>query len=212
MIARAWILYDRRKAILVIMGLADVIAFVINIVVLEFGLQETTVNPNPAPDILSGCLINASITKKTWVAYSATFVLNTTVFVITARRSRFLKQAGHESPLIKRLLHDGALYYVFTLLILGFSALLNRDHLSTNISVGSGYLIALHSVLCSRMALSLHTLDCTNNAQVAELPVSETAVGSDWRVTSTTYAQDNSCIELGDMTRHTGDPRDTRVS
>ncbi|KAF8606801.1 hypothetical protein BDV93DRAFT_520423 [Ceratobasidium sp. AG-I] len=205
MIMRAWVLYDRKKYVLVTMGLAYVATFITNIVAFGLSIQDTTALENPAPGILSGCHFHLSTSKRIWIGFLSSFVLNTIIFVVTVRRTWFLRRSGVKSPLITRLLHDGTLYYFANLASIILSMLLNRDHESTNVALGSGYLVAIHTIMCSRMALSLRTFEHPNGDDVTDIPMTEVGDNTEWRVPSSARVKSSSYVELEDGINQTNE-------
>ncbi|KDN36153.1 hypothetical protein RSAG8_11034, partial [Rhizoctonia solani AG-8 WAC10335] len=76
-------------------------------------------------------------------------------------------------------MRDGLFYYVINCASLLVSICLGIDEKMNNISLGSAFLICIHSMLCARILLSLHMF---NN----ELKSSVVVTGSTTRTGSTT--------------------------
>ncbi|KAJ1303461.1 hypothetical protein OPQ81_011649 [Rhizoctonia solani] len=61
-------------------------------------------------------------------------------------------------------MRDGLFYYGFNCAALFISIALGLNSDINNVAVGSGYIIAIHSTLCSRILLSLRVFNAESNA------------------------------------------------
>ncbi|KAG9106071.1 hypothetical protein FRC07_008968 [Ceratobasidium sp. 392] len=126
--------------------------------------------------------------------FNITGIMALRVWVLYDQRTWTLNKLGHGSPLVTRLARDGTAYYLINLAFLAFAIIL--------VGLGiPGYFVALQSILCTRMVLSLRAYEPgglpTTQIKVSTLP-GQFAPGN---VSFTSHTQDSGAlVELGDAT------------
>ncbi|CAE6461001.1 unnamed protein product [Rhizoctonia solani] len=159
---RAWILYDRNPFVAAGLALCCLGGATACIAILHLDTARATYIPNIMPDLITGCL--TILPKRiTLVPYLIGLSLDTAIFLATWYRTWKLNRNGIRIPLISCLMRDGLFYYVFNCASLLISIGLGMNSKINNVAVGSGYIIAIHSTLCSRILLSLRVFNAESN-------------------------------------------------
>ncbi|KAG8699911.1 hypothetical protein FRC09_006287 [Ceratobasidium sp. 395] len=170
-------------------------SLILCIVDLTIQLKNMKLFPSILPDILTGCQVDVPLDIAR-IPYISAFVVDTSIFMLTIWRTWTLNKSGDGSPLINRLARDGTVFYLINSASLAFAIV--------GLGLGvSGYLIAFHSALCTRMVLSLRTYEPgglpTTDIKVGAIPAGFTLRSG--TNTSIAHAHDSSTlIELGDAT------------
>ncbi|KAG8780218.1 hypothetical protein FRC12_023338 [Ceratobasidium sp. 428] len=131
-----------------------VASFVPPIYILTNQTVRHTYVDNPLPGILVGCIIFPA--PYPWLAFVFPFVFETAVFFATVWRTRKLIQELGSAPLVNQLLRDGAFFYVAILLNVLFTCIGGIIPKIAFAAVGSGLYLAIGSVMCNRLIISLH--------------------------------------------------------
>ncbi|KAG9089797.1 hypothetical protein FS749_001050 [Ceratobasidium sp. UAMH 11750] len=148
LITRIWAIYELKRWVLVTLCALVIAVLVPSIVIIQWQAKLCELAPNPAPEIISGCRFNS--TPLSVVSYIAPFLLDTILFVMTV----YKVFRSNPTPLMARLMQDGALYYAAvmgTFLFVGFSTLAPATSTAIN---GSGLFVAVLSSMCTRLILS----------------------------------------------------------
>ncbi|CAE6433963.1 unnamed protein product [Rhizoctonia solani] len=162
---RAWILYDRNPLVFAGLALCCVGGAATCLTILHLDMARATLITNPVPSLITGCLTILP-RRITLVPYIIGLSLDTTIFLATWYRTWTLNRTGIRLPLIRCLMRDGLFYYVFNCASLFISIGLGINSDINNIAVGSGYIIAIHSTLCTRILLSLRVFNAERNGLV----------------------------------------------
>ncbi|CAE6439885.1 unnamed protein product [Rhizoctonia solani] len=155
---RAWILFDRNPFVFAGLAFCCVTGTISCMVIFQLDVARMTIVPNPVPDLITGCLTILP-RRVTLVPYLVGLSLDTGIFLATLYRTWALNRGGIRLPIIQCLMRDGLFYYVINCASLLISIFLGIDQDINNIALGSAYLIALHSTLCSRILLSLRVFN-----------------------------------------------------
>ncbi|KAH7336852.1 hypothetical protein B0J17DRAFT_665097 [Rhizoctonia solani] len=179
---RAWILYDRNPYVAAGLALCCVGGAAACLVILHLDMARATLIPNPMPSLITGCLTILP-RRISLVPYLIGLSLDTAIFLATWYRTWKLNRNGIRIPLIRCLMRDGLFYYVLNCASLFISIALGLNADINNVAVGSGYIIAVHSTLCSRILLSLRVFNAESNAVVVSSSAktgSSTAHDTQW--------------------------------
>ncbi|CAE6422262.1 unnamed protein product [Rhizoctonia solani] len=156
-IARVWALYGRRRAILgwLLFGLA-VVAVSVG-VTLNIQAERHIYIKNPAPELISGCLVRFSSTA--WVPYVLALLYESIIFGMTLWKTWALKARFGSRTLTSQLLRDGSLYYIVVLVVLTLCSLGTQIEEFKAAALASGFIVAMNSIMCNRMILSMHAFN-----------------------------------------------------
>ncbi|CAE6455167.1 unnamed protein product [Rhizoctonia solani] len=188
---RAWILYDRNPFVFAGLSLCCIGGAAACLTILHLDMARATFIPNPVPSLITGCL--TILPKRiSLVPYLIGLSLDTAILIATLYRTWVLNRSGVRLPLIQCLKRDGLFYYVVNCASLFVSIALGINSSINNIAIGSGYIIALHSTLCSRILLSLRVF----NAELQSGAV--TGITSSTAKTGSSFANDPQWRSKGD--------------
>ncbi|KAL0951937.1 hypothetical protein HGRIS_008589 [Hohenbuehelia grisea] len=106
-----------------------------------------------------GC--RASRPKRFWRIFLPPLVLHTLLYFLTVLRALRSKQLLKDSPVLKRLLRDGGIFYFITFVSIGYTAvaafLENVPQINIP-AIYSSFVLALTSICVSRVMLSIQSL------------------------------------------------------
>ncbi|KDN47288.1 hypothetical protein RSAG8_03767, partial [Rhizoctonia solani AG-8 WAC10335] len=172
-VLRCWALYDRKPWVLKFLVSFLILMTGPCIFVLKRQADANQYLINTLPEILPGCIV--VYTPYAWVPYTFALVFESLVFSMMLYKTYIITQKYGNTPLIRRLLIDGTLYYVVAIIAVIFCLwAATTNYLRTPV-ISSGLLVSVLSAMCSRMILSLYNF--TGQDQVERLAPS--AVGPD---------------------------------
>ncbi|KAG9087338.1 hypothetical protein FS749_002990 [Ceratobasidium sp. UAMH 11750] len=93
-----------------------------------------------------------------WMLYVTHLAYDAILFVITVWRAWVSSRTFGSSPLMQRLVENGALHSGVLVVLMLFACIGGATNTLSIPSNGSGILGAMSSVVCSRIIFSLHTL------------------------------------------------------
>ncbi|CAE6468035.1 unnamed protein product, partial [Rhizoctonia solani] len=174
--------YELLTWVLVLLALGSLAVSIPSLVLLQMRARSSKFKPNPAPEIITGCTVKASLYGVG--AYIGPLIYETGLFFLTLYKS----WRTCRTPLMQRLTRDGSRYYAIvfgTLVIIGLGSM-NRQ--TKRAFLSSGLLTAIVSAMCSRLilsGLSYHD-DITENMSDLEAGTSTSIMfasniaGSEW--------------------------------
>ncbi|KAG8782042.1 hypothetical protein FRC12_021284 [Ceratobasidium sp. 428] len=154
-IARCWVLFDRKQTVLILLLSALVACFIPSISILGGQIEHLDYLDNPLPGVFTGCFIIQ--TPQLWLPYIFPFIFETVVFAVTVWRTRKLLSEFGTMPLVKQLLKDGSFFYAAILVTVLFTCIGAAISSIQIAAVGSGFYPAFGSVMCNRLICSLYT-------------------------------------------------------
>ncbi|QRW22082.1 hypothetical protein RhiXN_09669 [Rhizoctonia solani] len=137
LIVRIWVIYDRKLWVLVVVCTGCLAVSVPSLVFLQVQAQRKNLVPNPAPDLISGCIFKSN--PLSFLPYIAPFLYETMLFGMTVYKTWRLSQGQMATPIVTRLMRDGSNYYfviIGTLIFVGLGSLFPSLSPAVN---GSGY-------------------------------------------------------------------------
>ncbi|KAJ1302513.1 hypothetical protein OPQ81_002832 [Rhizoctonia solani] len=147
-IMRVWIIYGKKTWMLIALVLGSLAVSIPSLVLLQMRARSSKFIPNPAPEIIAGCTLKASLFGVG--AYIGPLIYETSLFLLTLYKT----WRTSSTPLMKRLMNDGSKYYAIvlgTLVIIGLGSI-NKQ--TKRAFLSSGLLVATFSAMCSRLILS----------------------------------------------------------
>ncbi|CAE6469830.1 unnamed protein product [Rhizoctonia solani] len=151
LIARIWAIYQLKIWALIALCLGCFILGTPSIVVLQMQASAAHLMKNPAPELISGC--PTTIYPLAFVPYLPPFVAETILFILTIYKP--LKMSRQVmTPLMSRLILHGTQYYVVVFATLVFIVLGSLFPRMNHVVNGSGLIVAVWSIVCSRLILS----------------------------------------------------------
>ncbi|CAE6535473.1 unnamed protein product [Rhizoctonia solani] len=205
LIARVWLLYFRKPWVLIVLLTTGILVSLPPILVILVAFkQDVHINPNPAPDVIPGCLFGG-LSKWSWIPYLGSTLYETLLFILTVYK---VYTAEYELPIINRLYRDGTYYFVVVLAANIFTMVGSKVPLLSGCATGSGFLGSIMSAMCSRMLLSTKSFESERHERIREqlMSISETI-----RVPRSRRNQGSSywgIIEVDRTTLHIANARD----
>ncbi|KAH7334732.1 hypothetical protein B0J17DRAFT_708339 [Rhizoctonia solani] len=156
LVLRCWALYSSRR-VLWTLSAGLVCTTTCTIVIASQIMKKTIFIPALLPEILSGCRMLPPTLM--WIAFIPTTIYESTLFILTLWRLGFMKKRYGSTVLSRRLAEQGVLYFGVRVTLIIFACVggsVRTIQIATN---ASGIIIAISSVMCSRMIFSLYQLN-----------------------------------------------------
>ncbi|QRV78428.1 hypothetical protein RhiJN_06443 [Ceratobasidium sp. AG-Ba] len=123
---------------------------------------------NPLPSVFSGCVM--IFPEGIWKIYILPIAWEWTVFGLTIWKIWNLQESYGATPLMQRLAQNGIAYFVVLLLLFLFLTIGGSIEQIKIASNGSGFVVAISSVVCSRVIISLHEFKHAQQPQDTTVP------------------------------------------
>ncbi|CAE6477570.1 unnamed protein product [Rhizoctonia solani] len=153
-ILRCWALYDRKPWVLKFLISLLMLMVVPCAFVVKKQADDNLYLVNTLPEILPGCIVIH--TPNAWIPYIFALIFESTVFSMMLHRTFIIARDYGNTPIIRRLMIDGTLYYVAAIIALIFCLCAVTAKSIRASVISSGLLVSILSVMCSRMTLSLY--------------------------------------------------------
>ncbi|QRW09002.1 F-box-like domain protein [Ceratobasidium sp. AG-Ba] len=152
LIVRIWLIYGKKTWFLLVLIASALGVTVPTLVLFQISLMKSQWIPNPAPDVITACLFTPN--PIAFLPYITGLLYETLIFSLTVYKTWKLNRQSMTTPLIIRLFTDGSSYYVVVVLSGIFTCLGALHPLISGAAIGSGWLLAMMSSMCSRLILS----------------------------------------------------------
>ncbi|CAE6457958.1 unnamed protein product [Rhizoctonia solani] len=164
LVLRCWALYSSRR-VLWALGIGLVCTATCTIVVASQILKKTIFLPQFLPGILSGCTVIPP--SFMWIALIPTTIYESIIFIVTLWKLLTMKKHFGATILSRRLAEHCIVYFAVRVALIIFACIgstIRTVQIATN---ASGIVIAVSSVVCSRIIFSLYQLDEERNHRLS---------------------------------------------
>ncbi|CAE6482429.1 unnamed protein product [Rhizoctonia solani] len=145
--------------------LALACSVIISIALAALVLNNATYFVNPLSPSIPGCPI--LLPSGVWMVYISPVIYEFLVFILTFWKIWKMNKEHNVTPLAQRLARNGTLYFALLLAVVTVVCVGGATDSVDFAFSGSGIAGALSSVVCSRMALSLHVFSQSSRQNCA---------------------------------------------